>query len=521
MGQPGSGGPFPSGAAGSGLSAEPSAPGGSEGTKVEFLTVTAKNDAAKEALFGCLDAMDNFRPDLVLKRCQEALEKDDQLPLAHALLAQVSASAKKNKHLAAAKTIVREVPGGERLFTDGMIALAEDQRAVAKAAFYAFVEQLPGEKRAHYYRGLLRFRFSDLEGAEADFRKAIELDGKFGAAHNALGYVLLRREKSDEAAKSFAKYVEVSPKEGNAHDSLAALHLRKGDFGLAVEAARKAVELDGKFFRAHLRLGDALLLQGNPIMARKAYAPVLASPNPNEHFEAALHVAASRLFEGLGLPTAKALADAEKDLWAEVETAKKLVRRADQAQALALIARLQLERGAVVEAGKTAAALREVVEKNETPTTDAGDTAAPTLSADEKNRFAVEVLWLRALLFQAVSEREQALVQAQAIEKELRGKAGERIAEDLRGELAARMGNRQLTVNHLSSSTRPQSRLALALALGGGKPGEQIDLAKTRSIMEELGRRHIVDVEGGLTRGRARQWLKQNPAPTAENKTPS
>ncbi|MBP6608927.1 MAG: hypothetical protein KA258_05025 [Deltaproteobacteria bacterium] len=500
------------------------------------LTLTSPSEEAKAALSSCLDAMDNFRYELVRLRCGEAIEKDDKLALAHALLAQLSnLPLVQKRHITAAKEITRQVSEGERLFTEGLLALAEDQRQVARAAFEALVGQLPGDKHAHHYRGLIRYRFGDLDGAQADFRRALELDAKFGPAHNALGHLSLRKDNVDEAAKAFAKYVELAPKEANAHDSLAMLHLRKGDLGFAVESAHKAIELDPKFLRGNLRLGDALLLQGNLLQARKAYATVMASPDPSEHHEAALRLMRSRLYEGLGVPNQKSLTDAEKDLQSELEWTKRLHRRADQVQTLTEIARLQLERSAVVDAAKTLVAVRELLDSTESAASpektegktegkpevkaDAAkpvdkslaDKAAPTLTEDDKVRYRAELLWLRALLLHAVGERELAAGLANEIEKTVRGKLGQRMAEDLRGDLAARSSNRQLVVKHLSQSTRATSRLALALALGGGKPGEQLDMPKARTLMEELSRRNTIDTEGALTRGRAKQWLKQNP----------
>ncbi|MBL8634562.1 MAG: tetratricopeptide repeat protein [Myxococcales bacterium] len=490
------------------------------------LTFTTNNEESRTALSSCFDALDHFRTELVRLRCADALDKDDKLTLAHALLSQASISPTvQKKHITAAKESPRTLSEGERLFVDGLVALAEDQRQVAKAVFEALVAQLPGEKRAYYYRGLLRYRFGDLDGAQTDFRKAIELDEKFGPAHNALGHLLLRRDNVDDAQKQFARYVELHPKEANALDSQAILHLRKGDLGLAVESARKAIELDAKFLRGNFRLGDALLLQGNLPLARRAYTALLSSPDPTEHHDAALRLSRTRLYEGLGIPTSKTLLDAEKDLQGELELSKKLNRRSDEVQTLLELARLQLERGAVTEAAKTLPLIREQLDATDSSSigkdakTDAAkpadkallDKAAPTLSDDEKNRYRADLLWLRALLLHSVGERELATQRADEIEKTLKGKLGQRMAEDLRGDLAARSGDRQEVVAHLSNSTRPTSRWALALALGGGKPGEQLDLPKARTLMEELSKRNVVDLEGALTRGRAKQWLKQNP----------
>ena len=422
-----------------------------------------------------------------------------------------------------------------RFLIDGLMAQAQDRRPAARAAFDALVAQVPGERRAYYYRGLSRYRVADFDGALADLQKATELDPKFGPAYNAIGHLQLRRDKLEEATRAFDKYVEVAPREANAHDSLAILHLRKGEVGAAVDSARKALELDGKFLKAAVRLGDALLLQGNPILARKAYAALMASPDPAEHHDGALRTARSRLLEAPGAPTTKLILDAEKDYAAEVEVARKLDRRADQVGTLLELARVQLERGALGEMARSLQTARDVLDgKDSKAESDAAkpaesataakpaadkekaererlDKAAPTLTEDEKARLLAETVVLRALLLSTIGERELAQERAGELEKMLRGSAGLQRAREVRGDLAARDGDRQGAVNLLEQSQRPTAKLALALALGGGKPGEQIDIAKARTLMEELSKRSTNDLETALTRGRAKAWLKQNP----------
>jgi hypothetical protein len=53
-------------------------------------------------------------------------------------------------------------------------------------------------------------------------------------------------------------------------------------------------------------------------------------------------------------------------------------------------------------------------------------------------------------------------------------------------------------------------RLAYALALVRSK-----DEAKARSVIDELARRMVNDMEGALTRPRAAAWLKQHAAASA------
>jgi hypothetical protein len=261
----------------------------------------------------------------------------------------------------------------------------------------------------------------------------------------------------------------------------------------------------------------------------------MASPDPAEHHDGAMRSARSRLLETAAVPTAKQLQDAEKDLLAEAETAKKLRRRADRVRALLETARLQIERGTLAEAAQSAQSVSDVLEgKDEAtePGKDAGakdeakaaadkaavDKSAPTLSDDEKARFQAEVLGLRALLLQSIGEPVVAEERAGVIEKTLRGGLGQQRAREVRGDLAARSGDRQAVVKHLTGSPRATAKLALALALGGGKPGEQIDAQRARTLMEELAKRNVNDLETALTRGRARAWLKANPPPPAEKK---
>jgi tetratricopeptide (TPR) repeat protein len=513
------------------------------------LTLSAGSDEAKAALWACLEAVENYRSEQARARCGDALTKDSQLALAQILLAQVapSAATAKKRLAEANETLARRpLPELERLFAEALLAQLEDRRPAALAALDALVASLPTDKRAYHHRGLWRYRTGQLDAALADFEKATQLDGKFGPAWNALGHLQLRRDKLDDAQKAFEKYVEAAPKEANAHDSLASLHLRRGNLGPAVEHARKALELDPKFIKANLRLGDALLFQGNPVAARRAYASVAASADPAEHHEGAMRSARSHLFEAVGAPPTRLFQSAEKELQAEAELAKKLDRKADQLHALVELTRLQLERGALSDAGHTIHSARDLLSESGSKATSAtGDSAgagtekkadkpdadadkqaekaAPTLMAEERQRYQAELLVLRALLLGSIGESALAEERADELEKLWRGPLGQSRARELRGDLAARSGDREGVVKLLdptvtsdngkatAASLRPLSRLALAFALGGGKPGEQLDTARARTLMEDLSKRNLNDLEGALTRGRARGWLKQNP----------
>lgn len=515
-------------------------------TEPAKLVLTAASDEAKAALWACLEAVENYRSEQARVRCGDALSKDPQLALAQVLLAQVAptaAAAKKRISDANELLARRPLPEIERLLAEALLAQLEERRPAALAALDALVGSLPGDKRAYHYRGLWRYRSGQFDGAQADFERATQLDSKFGPAWNALGHLHIRRDRLDDAQKAFEKYIEGAPKEANAYDSLASLQLRRGNLGPAVEHARKALELDGKFLKANARLGDALLFQGNPVAARRAYAALMASPDPAEHHDGAMRSARSHVFEAIGAPTSRLFQNAEKELQAEADLARKLDRRADQLHALVELGRMQIERGALTDAGHTIHSARELLDAsagtaaaaNKPAEADASkntDKAAPTLTAEERQRYQGEVVVLRALLLGSIGESGLAEERADELEKLWRGAAGLLRARELRGDLAARSGDREGVVKLLdptvtsdvgkasTASLRPLSRLALGFALGGGKPGEQLDTTRARALMDELGKRNVNDLEGALTRGRARAWLKQNPTDKPEKTEP-
>lgn len=507
------------------------------------LSFTAQTDEARTLVEACLELVESSRFEAAKAKCTDALAKDASLALAHVLLAQVESAQstaagvaadreRVKKRLAQAQEALgKRAPGElERYFVEGLIAQLEDRRPAARAAFDGLAAQLPRERRVYFYRGLQRYRFLDLAGAQTDLQKAVELDPKFGPAYNALGHLALRQERLDDAQKAFEKYVEVAPRDPNAHDSMATMHLRRDRVGPAVDSAKKALELDPKFIKANLRLGDALLFQGNPIFGRRAYAVLIASADPAEHHDAAMRSARSKLFEAQGAPTPALMQEAEKALATEVDAAKKSRRPADQLRALVELGRIQIERGALADAGKTVHAVRDVLYPEEKPaeatqTAAADATPLAPLTEDDRLRFQAELHVLRGLLLFSIDEKVLAEERAAELSQLGRNMTGQQRARELRAELAARAGDRKEVVKLLdpdkaaaqspqllATSNRPTARLVLALALSAGKPGEQLDAARARTLMEELSRRNVNDLEGALSKGRAKAWLKQNPA---------
>ncbi|MES0826225.1 tetratricopeptide repeat protein [Ruegeria sp. SCPC11] len=96
----------------------------------------------------------------------------------------------------------------------------------------------------HYARGISHERLKQWDQAEADFRRALELNPDQPQVLNYLGYSLVeRREKLDEALDMIERAVAARPDSGYIVDSLGWVLFRLGRYDEAVEHMERAVEL--------------------------------------------------------------------------------------------------------------------------------------------------------------------------------------------------------------------------------------------------------------------------------------
>ena len=85
-----------------------------------------------------------------------------------------------------------------------------------------------------------------LDEAIACYRKAIELDPKYAAAHNNLGIALKDQGKLDEAIACYRKAIELDPKYAEAYNNLGVALVGSGEAGRGHRPLRNAIELDPK-----------------------------------------------------------------------------------------------------------------------------------------------------------------------------------------------------------------------------------------------------------------------------------
>jgi tetratricopeptide (TPR) repeat protein len=455
------------------------------------LVLATQSEAAAMAATACVAALENRHLDAARAKCGEALTRDPSLPFAHLLLAEAEPPEQARAELERAAELAHRASPAERLFVDAARAESDGHVATAHQLYDQLAAMVAGEPRAFLVRGRFRQAFlGDLDGAIADFRKALELEPKRAGINGLLAAALAERGKVEDAQAVAQRYLELAPSEPNAQVTAARVALRRGAVDEAVAAGKKAVALDDKFPLAHAALGDALLFAGRGKEARNQYAALIASDDAALHHEGAMRDAHSWLYEGRAT-------DAERALAAEADLAQKTHRPGDQADALVELSRLLVDRGALAEAGQS---LRQATALL------AAHDGGSALGEVERHRLGAEAVNVRAMVLAAIGERQLAEARADDLGGILRANGDPQAqarTTALKGWIAARNGDDKTALAQLGAATRPTLRMALALA--AARAG---DAARARAIMEDLARRDENDLEGALTRPRAVAWLK-------------
>jgi tetratricopeptide (TPR) repeat protein len=105
----------------------------------------------------------------------------------------------------------------------------------------------PTIAEAHVYLGLERFRANDLKGAEAEFNRALELDGYQAAAHCELGYVLYQQGQIEPATDHWTLATRLDPTSPRALAGVALSQFKQGEKDKALKTFDKVLMYDRRF----------------------------------------------------------------------------------------------------------------------------------------------------------------------------------------------------------------------------------------------------------------------------------
>jgi predicted Zn-dependent protease len=202
----------------------------------------------------------------------ETVEVDPEFAVAHAYKAAAEAFLYQDP----SETIARarrasNATAGERLMVNALVALAQDTYEGVLGALEALLDSHPEDR---YARHALGFTLIDLGRA----REGIPVLGslladfpEFIAAWNHLGYAYLDLGDLDRAEQCFARFVSEDPDNPAAHDSWADLLTEQLRTDQAIASLTRATLLEPRYSYGMIHLGDVLVIEGSPALARAAY----------------------------------------------------------------------------------------------------------------------------------------------------------------------------------------------------------------------------------------------------------
>ena len=161
----------------------------------------------------------------------------------------------------------------DALVTLGNLYRNNEEFAPAADTYNAAIALLGEPQRDNwtvfYYRGISFERIKQWDKAEADFRKALQLEPDQPMVLNYLGYSMIDKKLNlNEAIAMVRKAVELKPNDGYIVDSLGWAHFRLGEYEEAVKQLERAVELKPADPVIADHLGDAYWRVGRQLEAR-------------------------------------------------------------------------------------------------------------------------------------------------------------------------------------------------------------------------------------------------------------
>jgi len=160
----------------------------------------------------------------------------------------------------------------------GQVEIAMGKADQAFADAQESIKRNPKDVRAFFMLGQIQESRGDWQGAQASYKKALEIKPDFAGAANNLAYSMLEHGGNTDVALNLAQTARRGlPHEPFAADTLAWADFQKGAYGSAVDLLEEAIkdEPDNPTYQAHLGL---------------AYARMNDSTRAKEHLQKALQL---------------------------------------------------------------------------------------------------------------------------------------------------------------------------------------------------------------------------------------
>lgn len=134
---------------------------------------------------------------------------------------------------------------------------------------------------------------ADLDEAERECLKAIEINPNYSSPYGCRGIIAFKRGRLRDSEEFFRDSIRVNEKEGNYTD-LGALYVQMGRYKEAAEQLKKALALNSDDAQAHIELGNLYLQTGKIKRSVAEFRQAMAIDANNEDAPRALAIALMR-----------------------------------------------------------------------------------------------------------------------------------------------------------------------------------------------------------------------------------
>jgi tetratricopeptide (TPR) repeat protein len=175
-----------------------------------------------------------------------------------------------------------------RAFEKGSDLLLKGDVEASVPYFHAVIEKVPSYYRAYHNLGLALYLLGQLDAAELNFQKSIDLtNGGYAPSLFGLSMVLYQRSDYRHAESLIQRGLLMAPASAVGNYCLGLVQFSLGHIPDAERSAMEALKLDPDEAEAHLLLAHIHELQHNPFaMLTDAQAYLKLDPNGALHAEA-------------------------------------------------------------------------------------------------------------------------------------------------------------------------------------------------------------------------------------------
>jgi len=279
--------------------------------------LSTQSEEARRLLELAVDNYENaiYRDSAVLAR--RAAEKDPQSALAYAMVSFASRRIMPDTvALAKAKSLLPHATPDEQLLVRWMTSIQDRDFLPAISSMNDLLKRYPRDKHVLYMTAEWLYLQQDDDRARSMMEAALQIDPKFPAALNRLGYVYIGSGTPDpvKAIASLKRYAEVEPASPNPQDSLGEVSRIAGDDSASLEHYTAALKIDPKYLPSQEGLGGTHTLMGDFSNARMEYdRAIQLADNPNDELDAKCQQALIFFWEGRPAEGRKALASVARE----------------------------------------------------------------------------------------------------------------------------------------------------------------------------------------------------------------